>query len=140
MHSINKFFDVIECVDITLYFQEIPTFDLKTNNWKLLNTHGDCYDNTVPAPRRCHGSVQYTDEKTGATMVVISGGYNGDRVFSDMWRLNLSTLQWIRLRKCVLPRPVYFHSAALTPEGCMYIFGGVIKKNNKVTIISVDLH
>ena len=25
----------------------------------------------------------------------------------------------------VLPHPTYFHSAAVTPEGCMYVFGGI---------------
>lgn len=89
----------------------------------------------VPAPRRCHGSVQYTDEKSGVTSVVISGGYNGDWVFSDVWRLDLGTLQWTRLSECILPCPVYFHSAALTPEGRMYIFGGIVKMNNKVIIV-----
>lgn len=89
----------------------------------------------MPEPRRCHGSVQYTDEKSGITSVVISGGYNGDHVFSDVWRLDLKLLQWTCLRKCILPCPVYFHSAALTPEGRMYTFGGIIKENNKVIII-----
>lgn len=88
----------------------------------------------MPEPRRCHGSVQYTNEKTGVTSVVISGGYNGDHVFSDVWRLDLNLLQWTCLRKCILPCPVYFHSAALTPEGRMYTFGGIVKENNKVVI------
>jgi len=117
------------------FFQEIPAFDLKTNSWKILNTHGETEETMVPAPRRCHGSVQYIDEKNGVTSVVISGGYNGDRVFNDVWRLNLSTLRWTRLRECILPCPVYFHSAALTPEGRMYIFGGIVKMNNKVIIV-----
>lgn len=93
----------------------------------------------VPAPRRCHGSVQYTDEKSGVTSVVISGGYNGDWVFSDVWRLDLHTLQWTLLRECILPSPVYFHSAALTPEGRMYIFGGIVKMNDKVIILSFQI-
>ncbi|EZA56905.1 hypothetical protein DMN91_001318 [Ooceraea biroi] len=113
-------------------FLEIPAFDLETNNWRTLSTHGDIDDNTVPAPRRCHGSVQYTDKKSGATSVVISGGYNGDAVFNDVWRLDLGALQWTCLKKCILPRPVYFHSTALTPIGRMYIFGGIIKEHNKV--------
>lgn len=101
-----------------------------------MSTHGDTEETMVPAPRRCHGSVQYTDEKSGVTSVVISGGYNGDWVFSDVWRLDLGTLQWTRLRECFLPCPVYFHSAALTPEGRMYIFGGIVKMNNKVIVLN----
>ncbi|CAK9821890.1 Kelch domain-containing protein 10 homolog [Anthophora retusa] len=113
-------------------FSEIPAFDLEAKKWLILNTYGD-NNNTFPEPRRCHGSVQYTDDKTGITSVVICGGYNGDHhIFADVWRLDLNHLQWTCLRKCILPRPVYFHSAALTPEGCMYTFGGIIKENNKI--------
>ncbi|XP_015512966.1 kelch domain-containing protein 10 homolog isoform X1 [Neodiprion virginianus] len=114
-------------------FLEIPAFDLATNKWMTLLTQRDSNYNSVPAPRRCHGSVQYTDERTGVTSVVISGGYDGTYVFSDVWRLDLNNLQWNCLRKCVLPNPVYFHSAALTPEGCMYTFGGIIKKDDEGT-------
>ena len=30
----------------------------------------------------------------------------------------------------VLPYPVYFHSATVTPSGCMYVFGGVKTLNS----------
>lgn len=113
-------------------FLEIPAFDLETNTWRTLTTHGEVNDKIVPAPRRCHGCVQYTDEETGVTSVVISGGYNGDLMFSDVWRLDLSTLLWTCLRNCILPSPVYFHSTALTPEGRMYIFGGIVKEHDQV--------
>ncbi|KAG7202025.1 hypothetical protein KM043_004710 [Ampulex compressa] len=113
-------------------FSEIPAFDLKRNKWLTLHTRGDKKDNTVPEPRRCHGSVQYTDEKTGTIYVVISGGYNGYHVFSDVWRLDLDNLQWTCLRQCFLPRPIYFHSVALTPEKRMYTFGGIVKNQDEV--------
>ncbi|XP_012273253.1 kelch domain-containing protein 10 homolog [Orussus abietinus] len=108
-------------------FAEMPTFDLESNRWITLNTHGSDEYDSIPAPRRCHGLVQYTDELTGVISVVISGGYDGTRVFSDVWKLNLKLLQWTRLLKCILPCPVYFHSTALTREGCMYTFGGIIR-------------
>ncbi|XP_043504490.1 kelch domain-containing protein 10 homolog isoform X1 [Polistes fuscatus] len=110
---------------------EIPTFNLEKRKWTILNTQGDSEDNTVPAPRRCHGVVQYMDEKTGVTYVVVSGGTNGAFVFSDVWRLDLSEMQWTCLRKCKLPRPLFFHSAALTPQGRMYTFGGVNMQRDK---------
>lgn len=114
-------------------FSKIPAFDLKTNRWTILQTYGDTGDKSVPPPRRCHGSVQYKDEKTGVTSVFISGGYNGAYVFSDVWKLDLSLLRWTHLRKCGLPRPVYFHSAAITLEGRMYTFGGIIVKHNEIS-------
>lgn len=116
-------------------FKDIPTFNLEKRKWTILSTQGDSEDNSIPAPRRCHGVVQYTDEKTGVTYVVISGGTNGTFVFSDVWRLDLSEMQWTCLRKCKLPRPLFFHSAALTPQGRMYTFGGVSMQRDKVSII-----
>ncbi|XP_014609183.1 PREDICTED: kelch domain-containing protein 10 homolog isoform X2 [Polistes canadensis] len=110
---------------------EIPTFNLEKRKWTILNTQGDSENNTIPAPRRCHGVVQYMDEKTGVTYVVVSGGTNGAFVFSDVWRLDLSEMQWTCLKKCKLPRPLFFHSAALTPQGRMYTFGGVSMQRDK---------
>lgn len=114
-------------------FSEIPAFELKTNRWTTLHTYGDAGDKSVPAPRRCHSSVQYRDEKTGVMSVFISGGYNGPYVFSDVWKLDLSLLCWTCLRNCVLPRPVYFHSSAITLEGRMYTFGGIIVEHDEIS-------
>ena len=85
-----------------------------------------------PAPRRCHGLVQYFDETSGSTLVIISGGYNGFQVFSDLWKLDLSCLQWTLLKMCFLPQPTYFHSTALTPAGQMFTFGGIVKQGDEV--------
>lgn len=118
-----------------LYLQEIPAFDLERNEWTLLQTHGDIGHNPwVPGARRCHGCVQYSDEQTGDVNVVISGGYTEAHMYDDVWRLNLPRLQWTCLKKfgTILPRPVYFHSAALTPAGRMYTFGGIIQDEPEV--------
>lgn len=105
----------------------------------MLSTYGDNDGTMVPEARRCHGCVQHKDEKTGVISVFISGGYDGDWVFSDVWRLDLSTRRWTLLRECILPNPVYFHSAALTPEGRMYIFGGIVKVNNEVIVTFFEI-
>lgn len=55
----------------------------------------------------------------------IIGGYDGENVFDDLWKLELSTMQWTRIETCLLPRPTYFHSTAATPEGKLYVFGGI---------------
>ncbi|XP_034950263.1 kelch domain-containing protein 10 homolog [Chelonus insularis] len=109
-------------------FTDIPAFDLEKNRWLCLQTYGDLNNNPwIPGPRRSHGSVQYTDPATGEINVIISGGYTGIHVYDDVWKLNLKRLQWTCLKKfnTVLPRPVYFHSAAVTPAGRMYTFGGI---------------
>lgn len=112
-------------------FLEIPAFNLITNKWTSIHTHGDVNCNSeVPQPRRCHGAVQYTDDETGNIQVVISGGYTGLRRFDDMWRLDLVRRQWTRLKSHSLPCRVYFHSVGLTPFGKMYTFGGIIGDNS----------
>ena len=93
----------------------------------VFETEKDPKMNAFPGSRRCHGSVQYTDETTGNISVVISGGHSGGVEFRDIWRLDLKTLQWTCLFGCFFPSPVYFHSVALTPQGKMYTFGGIIK-------------
>merc|ERR1712096_219986 len=54
----------------------------------------------------------------------VFGGYDGEEVFGDAWQLDLSTLQWSRLRM-ELPLPVYFHTMTVSAEGKMVMFGGV---------------
>lgn len=46
--------------------------------------------------------------------VFICGGYNGEVILSDLWKINLQTFQWIKL-PAVMPEPAYFHCAAVTP-------------------------
>lgn len=87
--------------------------------------------------------------------VFICGGYNGEVILDDLWKINLQTFQWNKL-PAVMPEPAYFHCAAVTPvrlftfiyflssssihiysnyfffisffsqAGCMYIHGGVV--------------
>lgn len=109
-------------------FSEIPGFNLKTQAWECFMTQADTSPQNVgcvgtkppgfPKARRCHSLVQRGED------VYICGGYDGEEIFGDIWRLNLRTRVWCRLRTH-LPQPVYFHSAAVTESGCMYVFGGV---------------
>ena len=82
----------------------------------------------IPPPRRCHGAVQINTEN--GTQVFIAGGHDGENVFDDLWRLDLKTFQWTYFDKCRLPFPIYFHAAAATPEGRLYIFGGICSNND----------
>lgn len=118
-------------------FCEIPVFNIETKKWLKVETKGD--SRTLgfgkPSARRCHGAVQI--EIKNDIHVFINGGYDGDTVFDDLWRLELSTMQWTYIDKCILPKPTYFHSAAVCPEGKMYIFGGIyagdtLRRGNKV--------
>ncbi|KAK5645440.1 hypothetical protein RI129_006740 [Pyrocoelia pectoralis] len=105
-------------------FEKIPVFNIETKKWsKEVAKRDGCHHSGIPAPRRCHGAVQI---ETGNDIhVFINGGYDGETVFDDLWRLELSTMQWTLIEKCILPKPTYFHSAAVCPEGKMYVFGGI---------------
>lgn len=108
----------------SFHFRKLPCFDLRTHTWHRVPTQcdPDVRDRNsprgFPAPRRCHSLVHLDDD------VFIYGGYNGEEIFTDVWKLNLNSMQWKRIILRV-PMPTYFHSAALTPSGCMYVYGGV---------------
>lgn len=110
--------------------QHLNVFDLETKEWEKVQTIGDpnCEDvvenQGYPAPRRCHGSVQVPEDETQGPEVIISGGFDGMRIFSDIWKLNLHTLQWTNLKE-KLVTPLYFHSTSVSPCGKMFIFGGI---------------
>lgn len=104
---------------ISYGFKKVPVFDIINRKWVKIKTYPDLrIAEGFPQPRRCHGCV------TNGSYVYICGGYDGVTVFSDIWKINLPTMQWTKLRQS-LPRPVYFHSTALSPSGQMFIFGGV---------------
>nr|XP_022917539.1 kelch domain-containing protein 10 homolog [Onthophagus taurus] len=115
-------------------FAEIPVFDLEKLQWSVqkalpdslvINSIHDGY----PPPRRCHGAVQLEFEDEDFK-VFITGGYSGDQIYDDLWCLNLRTFQWTLVTSCRLQYPTYFHSSAVTPEGKMYVFGGIISRED----------
>ncbi|PIK35482.1 putative kelch domain-containing protein 10-like [Apostichopus japonicus] len=101
--------------------ETIHVFNTKLYEWKNRITLADPVHG-FPTKRRCHGCCQLGNNG------YITGGFNGRRIFDDIWRLSIDTLQWMKL-DARLPEPVYFHSSAITPEGCLYCHGGVITQN-----------
>lgn len=53
--------------------------------------------------------------------VFICGGYNGELILADLWKINLHTFQWSKL-PAVMPEPAYFHCAAVTPVSITLTF------------------
>ncbi|XP_075166906.1 scruin like at the midline isoform X2 [Haematobia irritans] len=116
----------------TVYdLQRIPAFNLDTNRWDHFDTLPDrtatsAQDPGYPKARKCLSCVQHT-ASNGDIEAFITGGLQGDftTYFNDIWKLNLRTKQWYKIHTATLPRPLYFHSAAHSGNGCMYIFGGI---------------
>ncbi|KAJ2952939.1 hypothetical protein O0L34_g7310 [Tuta absoluta] len=114
--------------DWAFELMEIPMFDLETRTWSILNPRSDdtLKEPRGPLPRKCHSAVQI-DTPSGS-QVFVAGGSDGQSVFEDVWKLNVSTLQWHLMQKTLLPNPLYFHSSTVTSDGCMYVFGGIEPK------------
>lgn len=104
----------------------VPSFNLESGTWTMLKTKRSNVsmgldaspDFGFPGRRKCHSAVQLGND------VYICGGCNGTKVYNDMWKFHIPTRQWefIPIR---IPVPLSFHTASLTPDGSMYLFGGV---------------
>ncbi|XP_016984941.1 kelch domain-containing protein 10 homolog [Drosophila rhopaloa] len=113
--------------------QRIPAYNLESNCWDYFDTYPDRRsadmedgDRGYPKPRKCFSCVQH-QSSNGDIEAFITGGLQGDfsTYFSDIWKLNLRSKKWFRIETATLPRPLYFHSAAHSDNGCMYVFGGI---------------
>ena len=97
-------------------------YNFETNTWNLEETFADKQSLEYPKGRAAFGCVQRDN------LVFISGGRHYDETASealdDLWSLDLNRMQWSQM-SLRLPRPLYFHSMALSPIGDVYVFGGV---------------
>ncbi|XP_049295093.1 kelch domain-containing protein 10 homolog [Anopheles funestus] len=116
--------------DAVFILSNIPVYDMKANKWEYLLTKPDPLANSpgIPTARKCHSCVQIRTDQ--GVEVVVAGGYDGVNYYNDIWKLNLSTMQWKKMQKSNLPYPLFFHDAAITSDGCMHIFGGIKYSNN----------
>ncbi|XP_072174646.1 kelch domain-containing protein 10-like [Diadema setosum] len=103
--------------------EQLNVFDTETRQWELMDTYPDAIHG-FPGPRRCHGCAQLDN------VGYITGGYDGERIYDDIWTLSLDTRKWTKLT-AKLPQPVYFHASAITPSGCLFIHGGVLDKEGR---------
>lgn len=84
-----------------------------------------------PSARKCHSCIQYKTEDD-TVHAVIAGGYDDIFYFDDIWCLNLKTYRWLRIKTTKIPKPLFFHDAATSYDGSMYIFGGIMLEDNNV--------
>ncbi|EPY81101.1 kelch domain-containing protein 10 [Camelus ferus] len=105
-----------------IYSTDLHKLDLNTREWTQLKPNNLSCD--LPEESLFY-SWMYYFKSEGEEDVFICGGYNGEVILGDIWKLNLQTFQWVKL-PATMPEPVYFHCAAVTPAGCMYIHGGVV--------------
>lgn len=105
-------------------------FDLSGKCWRFVKTFPDP-THGYPIARKFHGLVTLDN-----FVFIIGGGYinpTGIPVgIDDIWKFNLDTFEWTLI--CKLSRPIYFHSAAISPNGLLTVFGGVqsIQQGNSI--------
>ena len=111
---------------------QIPVFDLITRKWSLEQSKPYIDpvtgDRLFPKPRYSHDCGQHGDD------IFMVGGTNEDQVFADLWSLHLPTLTWTLHSMEALPKPLYFHSAAISDQGELYVFGGVTSLAHKIRV------
>lgn len=105
----------------TFSLDTIPAFHLASQRWVEYKTRPDPRTGEYPLARKYHSLVQLPD----GGPVIVAGGCNNALTLRDIWRLDLVTRTWSKLDKCRLPYRLFFHDAATTPDGCMFVFGGV---------------
>lgn len=112
--------------EVAFSMQRIPAFDLEANVWCYIDTKPD-RKLTVgyPQNRKCHSCVLH------GNCVFVVGGNDGRKSFKDIWRLNLVDQSWTCFMNgaSIFSTPLFFHDAAVTSDGSMYIFGGIKMRN-----------
>lgn len=108
---------------LTFELENVPTFSLTKQRWTTNRTIGDRRYGW-PEPRKYHGANLIT--LNGLKQVFITGGTDGEQIFKDLWRLDLKTFEWTYFAKFQMPRELYFHATSTTPDGKLYIFGGIL--------------
>ncbi|KAF7633152.1 hypothetical protein Mgra_00007431 [Meloidogyne graminicola] len=120
--------------DFCAEFNQVLVFNISERKFEYCSTNPDPVFG-FPLGRKCHSLVQLDDN------VYIIGGCKDiieqqqqqlnntkQQLFNDIWSFNLNNLKWTKLLTN-LPISVYFHSATLTPDGCIYIFGGCVDED-----------
>lgn len=120
--------------DVAYDLETVPAFDIKKSKWITIKTRPDANAKLpgFPQPRKCHSCIQY-DTPNGIEVIIAGGYYEDQKFFKDIWKLNLRTYQWQLFQATALPQPLYFHDAATSGNGLMYIFGGIGVSNDLIS-------
>lgn len=112
---------------ISFELDQIPAYSLTENRFRYIKTKPDSQvtaNGGYPEARRFHSCTQQIGDN--GIDVIIAGGFKAPNVYlDDIWKFNLRTYQWTLYKQTKLPYKLYFHDAASTGNGLMYIFGGV---------------
>lgn len=94
----------------------LDTFSLE---WKRQACTAADQNIGLPESRRSH-----TCTKIGQYVYMIGGTGREPIASESVWRLNLRSWVWVKV-DATWPKPSFFHSCALSPEGYIFSFAGV---------------
>lgn len=108
-------------------FEQLPAFHVVSKKWSMRSTKPDPLAPHPGYPTARHGlaCVQYKT-LSGQTEVIIVGGYDfvGITVYhKDIWRINLSTMQWHLFQSAQLPADMFDYDIATSGNGLVYLVG-----------------
>ncbi|XP_034103361.2 kelch domain-containing protein 10 homolog [Drosophila albomicans] len=110
-------------------FKHILTFNLTTHTWLERHTHPDdrmlAENQGYPRARQEFACVQRRCSN-GDTEAIICGGQEVEffSYLSDIWKLNVCTMEWTHLLTACTPLSTYIESAALIRNDCLFVLGG----------------
>lgn len=113
--------------DAVFDLKTLPVFDLEMRKWSKVLMLPDPVEG-YPKPRKCHSLVQHTTRDIDGfeeTCVFVAGGNASGIPLNDIWKLSFKTRRWMRFKQTNLQTSLFFHDACITPDGAMYIFGGI---------------
>ncbi|UJR27391.1 hypothetical protein I4U23_008681 [Adineta vaga] len=112
---------------ISFSLKHLPVFDLTTQTWSYVHTNPDPIYN-FPTARKFHSIFPFHNNQ-----VIMFGGAHFNRftnrhiVVNDrIWIFSFEKLEWSLLPSLKMPRPTYFHAAAINERGEIWIHGGVV--------------
>jgi len=112
---------------ISYSLERLPVFDLTTRNWSFVDTHPDAIHN-FPTARKFHSIFPFHNNQ-----IIMFGGAHFNRttnrhilVNDRIWTFDFEKLEWSVLSSINMPRPTYFHAAAMNERGEIWTHGGVV--------------
>eukprot|EP01060_Flectonema_neradi_P037606 TRINITY_DN7614_c0_g1_i1.p1 TRINITY_DN7614_c0_g1~~TRINITY_DN7614_c0_g1_i1.p1 ORF type:complete len:414 (+),score=45.68 TRINITY_DN7614_c0_g1_i1:49-1290(+) len=108
------------------YWNDVYTFDLRTNSWAELDIPGK----VKPRPRTYHSMSCIGDR------CLVMGGCDAEGVIGDLWILNVADRTWKRV-----PFPGenrFAHTSVTTSSGVVYVFGGSSRRENELVELVVE--
>jgi hypothetical protein len=102
------------------YVNDVWSLDFRTQEWTEVATAG-----TPPHDRESHAAFY---DAARHRMIVFGGEYwdgSSWHILTDLWSLNLDTMEWAELSPTGEPPPTTGHASAYDPaRGILYVYGG----------------